>query len=348
MIEVFRAGLLTSVQDLGRKGYRMSGVCTSGALDTLALHIANRMVGNAPEAAGLELTAGPVSLHFTQTTRVALSGADFSATLDSLPVHAWWSFPVEAGQTLRLHTPKIGMRAYLAVHGGIDVTPMLGSRSTDLKAGFGGLNGRALKDGDQLPLGTAPPSRHSSDALHMPAFGIKAPGWHRFERLNPRAKNKTSLRGAPGTSVRVLRGPEYDHFTAAAHEAFWSEPWLITTNSNRMGYRLAGPELKRAKNLELLSHAVLPGTLQVPGNGQPIALMHDAQTTGGYAKIGVVIQADLWRLAQARLASNLYFTECTITDARTAYADLQRYLAQIEFAIEQQYQGYAQQTKALA
>ncbi|BBO58974.1 biotin-dependent carboxyltransferase family protein [Mycoavidus sp. B2-EB] len=348
MIEVLRAGLLTSVQDLGRKGYRMSGVCTSGALDTLALHIANRLVGNMPEAAGLEVTAGPVHLHFTQTTRVALSGADFNATLDDHPVHAWWSFPVEAGQTLRLHTPKIGMRAYLAIHGGIDVAPMLGSRSTDLKAGFGGLNGRALKDGDLLPLGATRSSIRTSHALQMPAFGIKAPGWHRFEHRNLREENKTSLCGTPGTSVRVLRGPEYSHFTAAAHEHFWSEPWLITTNSNRMGYRLAGPELTRTKNLELLSHAVLPGTIQVPGNGQPIVLMHDAQTTGGYAKIGVVIQADLWRLAQARLASNLYFTECTITDARTAYADLQRYLTQIEFAIDQQYQGYAQSTKAPA
>lgn len=344
MIEVLRAGLLTSVQDLGRAGYRMSGVCAAGALDTLALHVANRLVGNPPNAAGLEVTAGPVSLRFTQTTRVALSGADFKATLDNTPVHAWWSFSVEAGQILRLHTPKIGMRAYIALSGGIDVAPILGSRSTDLKAAFGGLNGRALKNGDRLPLGTP----QTVQVLQIPAFGIKAPGWCHFDRTNIVEENKPSLHGAPcTTTVRVMPGPEYACFTASSHESFWSEPWLITTSSNRMGYRLAGAELKRTKNIELLSHAVLPGTIQVPGNGQPIVLMNDAQTTGGYAKIGIVIQADLWRLAQARLASALRFTECTIAEARIAYADLQHYLAHIEAAIEQQYRGYTQATQAL-
>jgi biotin-dependent carboxylase-like uncharacterized protein len=133
--------------------------------------------------------------------------------------------------------------------------------------------------------------------------------------------------------IRVLQGPEYDSFTEEAHESFWSDEWLVTPNSNRMGYRLAGAELKRIRKNDLLSHAVLPGTIQVPPNGQPIVLMSDAQTTGGYPKIGAVIQADLWKLAQARLNSGVRFIETSVEEARHALADERMYVKQVQTAI---------------
>ncbi|AJC20701.1 biotin-dependent carboxyltransferase family protein [Pandoraea pulmonicola] len=316
MIDILRAGLLTTVQDLGRTGQREFGVASGGAVDPLACAVANRLAGNELNAATLEITMGACTLRFTSSTLVALTGADCHAELDGTPVWSWWRFPVARGQTLTLRPSRFGMRTYLAVAGGIDVPETLGSRSTDLAAGFGGFGGRALRDGDRIAIGHA-----SAEARKAAALGVRPPLW---------------LSDPLAHRVRVLPGPEYDDFTAATHKQFWENPWQVTPNSNRMGYRLAGPEpLARKKNRmnDLLSHGVLPGVIQVPPSGQPIILLADAQTTGGYPKIGTVISADLWRLGQARLGSTLYFSECTVTEAREAWREQLRYLAQIERAL---------------
>ncbi|MBB3261790.1 biotin-dependent carboxylase-like uncharacterized protein [Paraburkholderia bannensis] len=343
MIEVLRAGLLTTVQDLGRPGHRHLGVAGGGALDTLALEVGNRLVGNRPDAAGLEITFGPVALRFARATRVAVTGTDFNATLGGKPVWSWWSLPVAAGEELVLAGAKLGMRAYVCVAGGIDVLPMLGSRSTDLAAGFGGLAGRALKDGDRLATGAsfAPGGERASLAPGAPAFGVKAPSQcgfvHVDEPHHRRGRHPDGVLWA--VPVRVLRGPEYDSFTPEAQRAFWSDEWRVTPNSNRMGYRLEGTALAReaeAARADLLSHAVLPGTIQVPPNGQPIVLMSDAQTTGGYPRIGVVIRADLWKLAQVRLAAGVRFVETTRAVARHALLEERAYLRQIDTAIAMQ------------
>lgn len=335
MIDVLRAGVLSTVQDLGRNGYRHLGIAKAGALDPLALEVGNRLVGNAPQAAAIEVTVGPTALRFTQATRLAITGAQFGATLDGEPVHPWWSLPVRAGQTLVLQGPVRGMRGYVCVRGGIDVAPALGSRSTDLAAGFGGLGGRKLRDGDRLATGAhaQPPNRPTSVAA--PPFGVKAPQWCRFADVphEPVRRGKHSAGAERAAAIRVLRGPEYDMFDEAAHAAFWSDEWCVTPNSNRMGYRLAGSALTRERQTELLSHAVLPGTVQVPGNGQPIVLMSDAQTTGGYPRIGVVIAADLWKLAQVRLNGAVRFVRSTREEARYALAEEHAYLRQIDAAI---------------
>ncbi|QGZ62623.1 5-oxoprolinase subunit C family protein [Paraburkholderia acidisoli] len=353
MIEVVRAGLLTTVQDLGRPGFRHLGVATGGALDTLALEVGNRLVGNRPDAAGLEITFGPVALRFARATRVAITGTEFGATLGGKAVWSWWSLPVAAGEELVLHGAKRGMRGYVCVAGGIDVLPMLGSRSTDLAAGFGGLAGRALKDGDRLAIGAsfAPAvrpggrERAALDAL-APAFGVKAPAWcnfvlaeeaHGLERR--RGRHPEGAAWAP--PVRVLRGPEYDSFTPEAQQAFWHDEWQLTPNSNRMGFRLTGTALARSDSADLLSHAVLPGTIQVPPSGQPIVLMSDAQTTGGYPKIGAVIRADLWKLAQVRLTGGVRFVETTPAVARAALEEERAYLRQIDTAIAMHDERYA-------
>ncbi|SAK77341.1 urea amidolyase-like protein [Caballeronia glebae] len=334
MIDVIRAGVLTSVQDLGRRGYRHLGVSSGGALDALSLEIGNRIVGNRPDAAGIEITFGPTVLRFKHATRVAITGTDFGATLDDKPVYSWWSLPVRAGQELTLRAAKRGMRCYVAIAGGIDVLPMLGSRSTDLAACFGGLGGRALRDGDRLPVGVPQPHKGIAFSPEEPAFGVKAPAWCKFVLVDePVRRGRHSPGLAWAVPIRVLRGPEYASFSDAAQQGFWNDEWTITPNSNRMGFRLAGTALERREKIELLSHAVLPGTIQVPPNGQPIILMGDAQTTGGYPKIGAVIKADLWKLAQVKLNGGVRFVETSVEEARHALADERQYVSQVETAI---------------
>jgi biotin-dependent carboxylase-like uncharacterized protein len=220
------------------------------------------------------------------------------------------------------------------VAGGIDVLPMLGSRSTDLAGHFGGLGGRALRDGDRLPVGVPQQRGQVGFTPEAPEFGVKAPSWCKFVLVHEPLRRGRHPSGVPwAVPIRVLRGPEYDSFTEAAHESFWADEWLVTPNSNRMGYRLAGAELERTRKTDLLSHAVLPGTIQVPPNGQPIVLMSDAQTTGGYPKIGAVIQADLWKLAQVRLNAAVRFIPTTLFEARQALLEERTYLRQIDAAI---------------
>lgn len=345
MIEILKAGLLSSVQDLGRTGSRHLGVISAGALDQLALRVANRLVGNDDNAAAIEITVGlPFSVTFHQAARIALTGADCGATLDGTPIHAWWSVPVAAGQTLSLQTSTQAMRAYLAVAGGLDVPALLGSRSTDLKSVFGGAEGRALAEGDKLSIGeVATPCDVMATLSARPAFGVKSPAWCRLAyagALPPANGDAKTARGngAEPMVVRVIRSSEYAMFDTAAQHALWQAEWTITPNSNRMGYRLSGPTLARtaeATGIDLLSHGVLPGTIQVPPNGQPILLMGDAQTAGGYPKIGAVITADLWLLAQARLNTTIRFVECTREDALEAQRAVLRYLSQVDIAIAQ-------------
>lgn len=301
MIELLRAGPLTTVQDLGRTLWRDRGISRCGALDDVALMQANLLVGNEAGAAGIEFTLGPALLRFAADGCFAFTGTDADATLDGRPVRPGWREPVRAGQMLKLAAPRDRMRTVLAVGGGIEVAPALGSRSTDLKAGFGGFEGRALRDGDALPW--RPPA--AAPARHV---GLRPLPWD--------------------ASVRVLPGPEHDQFSPAAREAFWSADWTLTPQSNRMGFRFAGPVLDRVATGELPSHGVLPGVIQVPPSGQPIVLLADAQTTGGYPKIGVVIAADLWKLAQLRLGAPLRFVRCTRDEAVTALRERRALLDQ--------------------
>ncbi|MGM9480951.1 biotin-dependent carboxyltransferase family protein [Roseateles sp. NT4] len=306
MIEVLRAGPLTTVQDLGRDAWRDRGISRCGAMDDVALSWGNLLVGNAADAAGLEFTLGPATLRFDADCCIAVTGTDADATLDGRPLRPWWRQRVQAGQTLKLAAPRERMRSYLCVSGGIALPTALGSLSTDLKAGFGGLGGRALRDGDVLPLAIP-------EHLPLRSIGIRPPDWD--------------------TAVRVLLGPEHEDFSAAARDAFWAAGWQLTPQSNRMGYRFAGPELKRERGGELASHGVLPGVIQVPPSGQPIVLLADAQTTGGYPKIAVVIRADLWKLGQLRLGGTLRFAPCSIDEARTALRQRQTELAQLRTAL---------------
>lgn len=306
MLNILRAGIMTSVQDGGRNGYRHLGITQGGVLDLPAMKMANLLVGNSMDAAVLEITLGQFSAELGAAGELALTGADCHATLDGQPMWTGWRYAVKPGQRLVLSAPRHGMRSYLAWSGGFDVPPVLGSRSTDLNAGFGGHQGRLLRDGDKLPLGkpARPPGRQ---------LGIKQLLF--------------------GNRVRALAGPEYHEFDAAAQESFWRTGWHINPQSNRMGYRLHGRPLTRSTDRELFSHGLLPGVVQVPHNGQPIVLMADAQTTGGYPRIACVIEADLYHLAQIRLGEPIHFVHCSLAEAHAARRQQQNYLEQIQWRL---------------
>jgi biotin-dependent carboxylase-like uncharacterized protein len=324
MIEILRPGALASVQDLGRPGFRRFGVGTAGALDRVALMVGNRLLGNAPGSAAIEFTLGRAAVRFHADMRVALAGAECRANLDGVTVWSWHAFDAHRGETLTLPAAQGGTRTYLCVAGGIAVDPVMGSRSTDLKAGFGGFQGRPLREGDRLPAGREGLPGESE------WIGVAAPSW------------ALPIKPIGGVlPIRMLPGIEYEQFDANSQSALWDADWTITPNSNRMGLRLQGPALAReaGRTADLLSHGVMPGVMQVPPGGQPIALMADAQTTGGYPKIGVVIGADLWRLAQVPLGGAVRFVRVSLEQAAAAQAELDRYLHQIDQALQWQGDG---------
>ncbi|AMH19876.1 MULTISPECIES: 5-oxoprolinase subunit PxpC [Hafnia] len=307
MLNIIRAGLQTTVQDQGRNGLRGQGVSLGGALDAPALYAANLLVGNRGTDAGLEVTLGECTVEFTRDGWMALTGAGCDAYLDKQRIWTGWNYPVRAGQRLVLHRPKRGMRSYLAVSGGIDVPKVLGSRSTDLTGGFGGLDGRRLKDGDVLPLGEVRRVPQKSQGIKQLLFN---------------------------NYIRVLPGPEYQEFSPEEQAFFWRTPWHLSPQSNRMGYRLNGHVLRRSSSREMFAHGLLPGVIQVPHGGQPIVLMADAQTTGGYPRIACVIEADLYHLAQIRLGEPIHFIRCTLAEAQQAYKEQKIYLRQLERGLQ--------------
>jgi biotin-dependent carboxylase-like uncharacterized protein len=277
-LRVTAPGPLTTVQDLGRPGYAHLGVPPSGALDPDALRLANRLVGNPETAAGLETTFGGLAIVLDAPRYLALTGAPAPPTVDGRPAPLYAPFHVPAGARVRLAAPRTGVRSYLAVGGGVTVAPVLGSRATDLLAGLGPA---ALAAGDVVPLGepTDPPSTVDS-----------APAW------------------SPGDgTIRLYPGPRVDWFTDAALDLLTSRPYLVTTQSNRIGLRLAGPVLPRCRTDELPSEGLVTGAVQVPANGQPVVFLADHPTTGGYPVIGVVDPRDLAIAAQARPGSPLAF-----------------------------------------
>ncbi len=309
MIEVLSNGALNAVQDGGRRGWLASGISLCGAMDGPALKTANCLVGNDLGAAGIEVQVFPFRLRALVDRAVAVTGADCAATVDDVTMPPWWALPMREGQVLTLRAPRSGVRAYIAVAGGIDVPIRLGSRSTDLRGGVGGHEGRALARGDRLKLGAEPK-------------GLLSGGWGA-------APPERRAGDAGPASIRVIPAAEYRFFGEGARETFSGSPWRVTREANRMGYRLSGPGLALDTPLELLSHGILPGTVQVPPSGQPIIQLSDANTCGGYPKIATVIEADLWRLAQAPADAELRFAIIGQSEAVEALRVQARWLAEL-------------------
>ena len=283
-VEILRPGVFTTVQDLGRPGHRAEGVPQSGAADSLALRVANLLVGNAEGEAVLEFTLTGPELKFLRDALVAIGGADVEGVPSGRP------FVMRAGATLDLSRLHRGCRGYLAIAGGIDVPPVLGSRSTFVRGGFGGLAGRTLRAGDRLMV----PMVQRQTGEH----------WQIDPRIGPEL--------APSATLRVVTGAQADEFGSE----WMAHDFKVSPQSDRMGVRLTGAALQRSSPRELISAPVTPGTVQVPPDGQPIVLLADAQTIGGYPRLAHVITVDLARAAQLRPGDSVRFTPVSLDEAR--------------------------------
>jgi biotin-dependent carboxylase-like uncharacterized protein len=298
-LEVLQPGIMTTVQDLGRVGYQRLGIPVSGALDSIALRAANMVVGNAPGAACLELAlTGPTLMVLADSVRVAVAGGRTELQLvtdvgEPRRVGPLESVRLVRGERLRVGSPATSAVAYLAVEGGLDVPPFLGSRSTYVRGGFGGLEGRALREGDMLPLAAATAE----------------------ERAERRLEGLDLL---PETHVRVVPGPQDDDFSAEAIRALTETEYTVTREADRMGLRLDGERLPHTRGHNIVSDGIAPGAIQVPGNGLPIVLLADRQSTGGYPKIATVISADLPGLGRVSPGARLRFRAVTVAEAEAA------------------------------
>ncbi len=278
-IEVVRPGALTTVQDLGRPGFAHLGVPRSGAADRASLRLANRLVGNPDSAPALETTLVGPTLRFARAATIALTGATVDARLDDHAVAMNAALDVAAGATLRVGTARSGLRTYIAVHGGISVPAVLGSASTDVLSGLGP---KPLAAGTTLAVGTLAQARVEVGVVAVRAVAAEP-------------------------TLRIVPGPRDDWFTAAALATLTHGPYVVSADSNRTGVRLTGPDLRRTRDGELASEGMVPGALQVPPSGQPILLLADHPTTGGYPVIAVVGSDDLPIAGQLRPGQSVRF-----------------------------------------
>lgn len=326
VMRILAPGLFTTVQDLGRPGYAALGISACGAADPVALRIGNRLVGNAVTAPALEMTLVGATVEFTAPAWIALTGAACAAGRGSSrsgsesPLPMWTAVPVAAGEVVRCGAARDGARTYLCIGGGLDVPLVLGSASTHTRSRLGGVHGRALRAGDELPLAVA--------NYWLPKPGSAGPAV--LERLYP---------GGPLRSIRITSGPQQDWFSEAALAALGTSQYSVSARSDRMGVRLSGPPIPApraerggldaeaaapaAPPGELLSQGVPLGAVQIPADGQPILLGVDQQTTGGYPVIAGVIAADVARLGQLRPADRVQLTWVGLAQADVLRRELE-------------------------
>jgi antagonist of KipI len=307
LCKVIKPGFLTTVQDVGRYGFQRYGVPVSGAMDNYALVAANLLVGNKPNDACLEITLLGPELEFLSDAQIAITGAAFSPTLNGGNVTCWQTLQVCNGDVLSFGRLQSGCRAYVAVRGGIYVPVVLGSRSTYIRGGFGGFHGRQLKAEDVIQ---AYKSSKLGSAFLMP------------QELAPRYDNELM--------VEVVLGPQSNYFTDRGLETLISSVYTVTTESDRMGYRLNGTNVEQKDSLKMVSDAIPVGAVQVPRSGQPIIVMRDAQTTGGYPKIAVASTPDVSRLGQAKPDDKIQFSNISPSKARTKLLEYMKTLSQMK------------------
>ncbi|MBD2872698.1 5-oxoprolinase subunit C family protein [Paenibacillus arenilitoris] len=328
-LTVLRPGMLTTVQDLGRYGYQKYGVVAGGALDTGAARVANLLVGNDDREAVLEITLGGASFAIDRPMIIAVSGGDLSATLDGSPLPLWRPVYAKAGSVLSFGACASGCRTYLAAGGGFDVPEVMGSRSTYLRGAVGGFAGRALKADDEL--GVRPPNGRTMRLASLIASavredGLAAASWH--------ASHFAVAGSAEEQVVRAVPGTHYDRFTLESREALFGQSYRIGAQSDRMGCRLEGEtKLLLSLPLELLSEAVALGTVQAPPDGDPIVLLADRQTTGGYPRIAQVASVDIAVLAQLKPGSRFRFEAIAQTEAERLYVAGERDLRLLRAAV---------------
>ena len=297
------AGLQTTVQDLGRPGFGPEGVSASGAADPVALRLGNLLVENQPGVAGLELTLVGGSFVFPDGAVIALTGADLGATVNGRPLEMWASHTLEPGTKLMFGATRNFARGYLAIAGGIQVDPFLGSASTHVLSGLGGFEGRALRKGDRLRIGKA--------SKKVPRRRITLAALYAFK---------------PRKVLRVTEGPQADWFSEAAKQVFYRDVFRVSEESDRVGLRLEGTALDGSTAREMVTEGVSLGAVQVTPSGQPIILFVEQQTTGGYPKIANIIAADLHRIGQLRPRAEIRFQRTSLAVARSLWIEQERLL----------------------
>lgn len=302
-LEILSPGPLTTVQDLGRIGFGRYGVAPGGTLDSFSLRIGNLLAGNNEYEACLEITLMGLRAKALTDLLIAVTGADLKPHLNDKPIGTWCSQILRKGETLFFKGPKNGCRAYLALGGGISITQIMGSKSTNLGSGFGGLEGRPLKKGDVLQS-------------NSPHTHLKAEGRTLDRKLRPSYTDEWVL--------RIIFGPQNDQFTQKSRKDFLGSPFKIKPQSDRTGIRLTGPAIHSKTGMEksIISEGVISGTIQIPGDGQPIIILNET-VSGGYRKIATVIAADLPKLGQIKPGDRIYFKEVSMDDAYLALNKLE-------------------------
>jgi len=302
MIRILDAGPQTTVQDLGRTGQMRYGIPPSGPVDRFAFVLANRLVGNADTAAALECTLIGPRFEITDAGAIAITGAEMPVTVNGRSAAGWSTIAVKAGDVVKLGPARTGVRSYVGVAGGLDVPLVLGSRSTYLRGRVGGVEGRALRKGDELRL--------------FPSGPVKP------RHVEPRAI--PDYTGEP--TVRAVLGPQADRFTAEGLEALFGGRYEVLPQSDRMGSRLRGPRIAHARGHDIVSDGIALGSIQVPGDGQPIVLLVDRQSTGGYTKAATICSFDIWRVGQARPGQSLRFHQIGVDEAHRLFREADRAL----------------------
>jgi len=328
MLQFNKDGLQTTVQDLGRRGFQKYGVIASGVMDPYAHRLANILVGNQETEPTIEITLVGSHKTFQADCLFALTGGDLSPAIDGIPIKMWRPIFAKKGCKLSFGKPVSGCRSYLAVAGGIAVSEVMGSGSTYLRAGIGGFNGRSLKKGDVVPIGeTSEFIKACMESLSKRAnkSSFIQVDWTLMAQAIPIYKSETT--------VRVMDGRQAHLFDGKSRDAFLNHAFQISSDSDRMGYRLKGPELALIEPKELISEAVSFGSIQVPPDGQPIILMADRQTTGGYPKIGQVATVDLPKVSQLKPGEFLRFEKISLEVAQQALIEERILIAKLTQSI---------------
>jgi antagonist of KipI len=304
-IEILHGGTFTTIQDLGRKGYQQFGMSTAGAMDITSLRLANRLVQNEEGEACLEITFIGLHLLALQDLEIAITGGNLTPKVDGSPLPMWQTISIRRNSEVSFTAVRNGIRSYLAVAGGIQVPEIMGSKSTYIRGGFGGLEGRPLKKGDRLRIGPQPskPPRYKIREEFIPGY----------EKV---------------WKTRVIMGPQDDYFSKSGIEVFTSSEYTITPQSDRMGYRLHGSLIQHRRGADIISDATCLGSIQVPGHGLPIILLADRQTTGGYPKIATVISVDVYNLGQAKPGDRVRFTPISVAEAHEIRKDYEKRIQQ--------------------
>jgi len=319
-LRVNKPGLLTTVQDLGRYGYQRYGMPVAGAMDSYAFQIANLLVGNRRNAPALEITLLGPEIIFLGAFRIAITGAELGAEINGKKIYSWSSVKVNSGDRLTFKGAQQGCRAYLSVSGGIEVEEVMGSSSTYLRGQLGGYQGRSLKAGDSLKVVDTDKGDFSGI--------LKVPKQYLSEYKEE-------------AEIRVVKGSQFQEFSQQEIDKFFNSQYSISLQSDRMGYRLEGEKLQPFQGADIISEGISLGAVQVPGDGQPIIMMSDHQTTGGYTKIANVISVDIATLAQMKPREMISFSLSSIEESQRLYCERERKLKELEQMTNKIYMVYS-------